>query len=181
MSRHVRWTAAAVVVVVSALALAALSVLPYTPPAAEEGLLRLSWRARGERVQECRRVSDEEQAGLPAHMRREEVCEGRLLPAHLLVEVDGRVVVDDTVRARGARGDRPLYVFHEIALPPGRHPVRIRFEREERQEGGATPALLELTQTLALAAGEVALVTYDTDLAALVVRTPEPSRRTHRR
>ena len=175
MSRPLRAALAVLLAAASALGVAALSQLAYTPPAAEEATLRLSWRARGERVEECRRLSAEEQAKLPAHMRREEVCEGRLLPSHLWVEVDRRVLVDDSVRASGARGDRPLYVFREIPLPPGEHELRVRFSRESRGEEGPVPAILELSETLSLAPGEVALVTYDADLRALVARTPSPS------
>jgi hypothetical protein len=179
MSRPLRAALALLVAAVSAVGVAALSQLAYTPPAADEAMLRLSWRARGERVEECRRLSAEEQAKLPAHMRREEVCEGRLLPSHLWVEVDGRVLVDDSVRASGARGDRPLYVFREIPLPPGEHTLRVRFSRAGRGEEGAVPAALELAESLTLAAGEVALVTYDADLRTLVARTPFPSPTPH--
>jgi hypothetical protein len=175
MSRALRLALAAVLAAASAAGVAALSQLAYTPPAAEEATLRLSWRARGERVQECRRLSAEEIAALPAHMRREEECTGRFLPSHLRVEVGGRVLVDDTVRASGARGDRPLYVFREIPLPPGTHDLRVRFAREGRGSAEATPALLELSRPLSLAPGEVALVTYDAELRALVLRTPAPA------
>ena len=174
MSRPLRRWLGALLAVASALALAALSQVPYTPAAAEQAVLRLSWRAPGVRVQNCRRLTDEEKAALPAHMRRDEVCEGRLLPAHLRVEVDGRVVVDDTVRASGARGDRPLYVFREIPLAPGAHALRVRFSRPDGGSGAAAPAL-HLDDTLALVPGEVALVTYDADAGALVVRTPGPA------
>lgn len=172
MRRTTRRSLAALVAAGAMLALAALSQLPYTPPAAGDAVLRLSWRTRGERVEECRRLSPEEIAALPAHMRREEVCEGRLLPSHLRVEVDGRVLVDDSVRAAGARGDRPLYVFREIPLAPGAHALEVRFARQGRGSAGSTPALLELSDSLHLAPGEVALVTYDADLRALVVRVP---------
>jgi hypothetical protein len=174
MSRPLRLALAAVLAAGSAAALAALSQLPYTPPAAEEATLRLSWRARGERVRECRRLPAEEVAALPAHMRREEECTERILPSHLRVEVGGRVLVDDTVRASGARGDRPLYVFREIPLLPGTHDLRVRFGRAEQGADGGAPPLLELARPLSLASGEVALVTYDADLGELVVRTPAP-------
>jgi hypothetical protein len=161
--------------------IAALSQLPYAPPAAEEAVLRLSWRAVGERVEECRRLSEEERAALPVHMRREEVCEGRLLPSHLWVEVGGRVVVDDTVRPAGARGDRPIFVFREVRLPPGEHAVRVRFSREDRGGDAPTPPLLELADTFALGAAEVALVTFDADRRVLVARTPARAAPLHTR
>jgi hypothetical protein len=175
VSRLPRLALGTVLAAACVLLVAAGSQLPYTPPASETATLRLSWRARGERVEECRKLSVEEQERLPAHMRRDEVCEGRILPSQLWVEVDGRVLVDDPVYAAGARGDRPLYVLRELPLPPGRHVLRVRFSRDGNGTGGAVPPLLELSGTLDLAPAEVALVTYDPDARALVLRTPGPS------
>src|SRR5690606_5782376 len=69
------------VVVVSALATASLGWLaraPYHPPGSDTGLLRLSWRLRGEKVESCRPRTQAELDALPVHMRTPEVCEGRL-------------------------------------------------------------------------------------------------------
>jgi hypothetical protein len=110
--------------------LAALSRAPYEPRRQEQSLLRLSWRARGERVEACRHLSAEEVAALPIHMRRTEICEGRVLPYHLTVELDGRTVLRDVIHAAGAREDRPLYVFYELPVTAGPHQLAVRFVRE---------------------------------------------------
>ena len=136
-----------VVAVLAALALAALSQVPYTATGGEAEL-RLAWRARVPRVEECRRLTPEEQAALPAHMRREEVCEGRVASYLLRVAVDGRTVRLDTVAGAGARGDRPLYVSEAIRLRPGAHDVAIAFTRlgveaSEGEEGEESSEGLE--------------------------------------
>lgn len=155
--------------------IAALSRVPFE--AEDDGaVLRLSWRTRSERVQSCRRLSPEELAELPEHMRRTEVCEGRVLPYTLTVAVDGRTLVDDTVRGGGARGDRPIFVLRELPLAPGEHDVRVSFVRQgeagSSAHAQATPARMEIRRRERLRAGEVLLVTYDPDLRALVTRTP---------
>jgi hypothetical protein len=94
-------------------------------------MIRLTWRATSERVDDCRRLSPEELAALPAHMRREEVCEGRTLPYLLRVALDGDTVVQERVEPRGTREDRPLYVFHEIPVTPGERALEIAFVRED--------------------------------------------------
>ena len=178
MSRALRYTVAASVAVVVTLAVAAMSRAPYAAGGTQGAALRLAWRARGARVEECRRPSAEELSRLPPHMRREEICEGRVLPYRLVVMLDGRTVVNDLVQAAGAHADRPLFVFHEIAVSPGRHEVGVRFEREAAPEGGtlaeadAAPALLEVTEHIELQPLDVALVTYDPERRALVVRVP---------
>jgi hypothetical protein len=135
-----------VAVLVSALAvvaIAGLSRIPFDATRDDRALVRLSWRTPGELVAECRRLSAEELERLPIHMRREEVCEGRLVPYRLQVDIDGRRVIDDTVRAAGAREDRPLYVFRELPVPPGRHRVEVLWEQVragEPEPGGAASA-----------------------------------------
>lgn len=172
-------------------ALGALSQAPYARTASPAPLLRLAWRVRGTPVHQCRRLTAEELARLPPHMRRTEECERRILPYRLHVLVDGRTVIDHLVEAAGARSDRPLYVLDEVTLPPGEHLVEIAFtrepqaeeapeheqaetpEEEAREHAGdtaASPARLTFSGRLALGAGEIALVTYDPDRQALVLR-----------
>ncbi len=176
MMSKLSWRALALATAVgSTLVLAWMSQLPYAAEATRDGLIRLSWRARGERIQECRPLSEEEQAQLPPHMRRPEVCEGRVAPYLLSLELDGAVSLLDTVRAAGARHDRPLYVFHDIPVAPGTHEVRVRFARQptgsdEPTTEVASPLELELETSVDVAAGEIALITLDPASGALVLR-----------
>lgn len=176
-------TAGAVFVSVAlVLGIAALSRVPYGGGQTDGAVLRLSWRTRADEVRDCRRPTPEELASLPVHMRRPEVCEGRVLPRHLRVELDGSVLLDEVVRAAGARGDRPLYVYHEIPLFAGVHHLHVTFipseadsALEAAQRVTGAPPHLHLDTLIAVDSGEVALVTYDDDRNALVVRGPGTS------
>ena len=156
---------------VAVFALGALSRVPYTPADAGHGVLRLSWRVRGERVQECRRLTPEELEALPLHMRRPEVCEGRIAPYRLRVAIDGSVVEDTLIRAAGAREDRPIYVLRDFPLAPGAHVVDIAFARE------GAPAGLTLETVVEIRPGRISLVTFDPDRNALVLRSAEDRER----
>ncbi len=150
------------------------SGLPYVADAGDAALIRLSWRAAGERIEECRTPSQEELAELPPHMRRPEICEGRTTPFQLAVSIDGVVVLEERIRPAGARQDRPVYVFREFPVSPGEHLLQVRFTAEFPE--GADPsarAPLLLEETLRLAPRTVALVTYD-DPAARLVLVPPP-------
>lgn len=169
MSRARRWTLGAAWAVAAAVSIGVLTRAPYAAEPPDVALLRLSWRLRGELVEECRRRTPEELERLPAHMRRVEVCDRRVAPYRLRFSVDGERLADQVVRAAGAREDRPLYVFRERPLAPGPRRLRVSFVRE-----GATapaPSALVLDTLLALKAGQVALVTFDADVGELVVRT----------
>jgi hypothetical protein len=165
-------TAAALLALGVTVALGALSRVPYRVDHSATSVLRLAWRARGVRVDECRQVTAEEQAALPTHMRRTEVCEGRLLPYQLQVDVAGLTVLDEEIRPSGAREDRPIYVFHDIALGPGQHDVAVRFSRDSLPGGEqevVTPAELGFEGRLTLGPGEIVLITYNSDRGELVL------------
>jgi hypothetical protein len=152
-----------------------LSFAPYTTERDAGAIVRLAWRARGERVRDCRRVTPEELAKLPAHMRQEQVCEGRVLPYRLAVDLDDSATVSRLIHGAGAREDRPLYVFQDLTVRPGVHRISVRFTLEGRPQapeetGLATPPRLALDTTLSLAPRQVLLVTYDEAREQLVVR-----------
>ncbi len=92
-------------------------------------MVRVSWSARPERVETCRRLNDEEYAKLPAHMRRRVECEGTTARYELRVLRDSVLLAVDTVRGGGLRHDRELYVYREIAVPAGPAHIAVRFVR----------------------------------------------------
>ncbi|HSJ65859.1 MAG TPA: cupin domain-containing protein [Gemmatimonadaceae bacterium] len=154
-----------------------------------------AWRARGETLAHCRRATEAELAGVPAHMRQEVVCEGERLAAYrLFVVIDGRPVLSEVAPGSGVAGDRPIYVLREFALAPGRHQLQVRFTRDSADAGEgaedgrtespdtrrprrqAVPPLLRLDTTVVVPEHAVLLVTYDSDGRRLVLRggAPDP-------
>jgi hypothetical protein len=184
-----------VVAACATLAVGAGSRVPWTASPADRALLRLSWRAQSETTEECRPLTEEEMAELPVHMRAPQVCESRPVPYFLRVSIDGRPALDDTLHGAGAREDRPVYVYREIALRPGRHALHVEFtplagderardqaearERDEEEveeededdeddERGSRSVRLIYSTTLLLGERDVVLIAYDPDRHALV-------------
>jgi len=167
-----------------AAAVAGLSQVSYTADPGPEALLRLSWRARGERVEVCRDVTEEELRKLPQHMRQPRVCEGTTAPYRVVVSVDGEPVADEIPSGSGTRQARPLYVYRELPLSPGAHHLSVLLERvggaaesppqeseiEEDHKKGVVPPRLHLEETVHLAPRQVLLVTYDAERQALITR-----------
>lgn len=146
------------------------SALTYTDAPREQAMIRLSWRAVGERVEACRQPTQAELAALPPHMRQREICEARLAPFRLSVAIDAAAVFEGRVLPRGARQDRPAYVFQDFPVAPGSHRLSIAFETEPDEGGPATGrAPLTLDESVSLAPRDIVLVTTDPDADRLTV------------
>jgi hypothetical protein len=109
--------------VVGALALRQLSLVPVGTPQSESALLRLSLSAQPERLERCRRLSDEEFNARPEHMRLRWECEGVTARYGLRVRVNDSTIATDTLRGAGLRHDRPIHTLREYPLLPG--PLRV--------------------------------------------------------
>lgn len=175
-----------------------LSQVPLALESGDVSLIRLSWRARGERERECRPPNEAERRQLPRHMLQTEICEGRIAPYALEVTLDGATLLRDTIRGSGARQDRPLYVYRELRVSPGDHALEVEFRRiahgerewlrtREKEAGKtagaaagpatatdwlAVPGRLYLSERIRTVGGEVVLVTYDPENRRLVISQP---------
>jgi hypothetical protein len=124
------------VAVAATVGIAAASSVRMTPHASADSVLRLTWTARPERVEDCRAQSEEALSKLPPHMRQAVICEGTTASYRLVVRRERAVVLDEIVRGGGLRHDRPLYVFRDIAMPAGDSSIRVQFDRVEVTTSG---------------------------------------------
>ncbi len=153
---------AAAVTIPFALALGAFSAWTVQGDA-DRASVRLSWRNAPIRVEECRPLTEEEQAGIPAHMRRSEECTGYTVDYELRLEIEGLPAIVDTVAPSGLRRDRPVYVLLNQAVPAGERTVRVAFTAlvPDDFEPEELPARLEWSGVMDLDAGQVGLLTLD--------------------
>jgi hypothetical protein len=153
----------------------ALSHVPIAPPGLDGGLLRLTWRARPQRLEHCREQSAAVLESLPAHMRQPTICDGVNATYRLAVRLDGNVVRSAVLVSGGLRQDRPIYVFEEISVTPGARHVEVRLDRIETDDPApgdvgrltrgelieALPPTLVFAQTLTFVSAQVRLISYD--------------------
>lgn len=179
----------AVVVLALTFAMRALSLWPVGATVGE-ARIRLSWSARPERIETCRTLTDAELAELPSHMRMRVRCEGAHARYALSLTIDSSVVLHDIVRGGGLRNDRPMYLLRELGVVPGTHRVQVALVRADsvsapgtapdttsatqglgdrssreaderrRRAAEALPPKLQLDTTVAMARGQVVIVTY---------------------
>ena len=94
-----------------------------------EAMVRVTLSARPARDEVCRRVSDEELAKLPTHMRQRVICEGITARYRLEVRRDGQLLESLALEGGGLRRDRQLYHFSETLVPSGRAEIEVRLAR----------------------------------------------------
>jgi hypothetical protein len=152
-----------------------MSRVPFEFESEHEALVRLSWRVDGISIEECRQLSAEELANLPIHMRSPEACIGRIAPYRLQVALDGQLMVNDTIRPGGARGDRPIYVLSDFPVDPGEHRIQVRFDPIllPGTTWLAEAAPLSFDETVSLERRDIVLVTVDDDTHQMVARRPQ--------
>lgn len=174
MSPGLRRVVGGVLAAAAVLVLAALTRVPYSGAAEDEARVRLSWRIRSEQVRTCVPPTEEELERLPPHMRNPDACVGDVPPFRLRVRLDDRTVVDRRVRASGARGDRPMYVLHDVPVTPGPHRLAVEFQQERDGDEAVgrreRPLELELEADVDLEPREVVLVTLESGTGQLVLR-----------
>ena len=105
------------------------------------------------------RLTPEELAARPVHMRQARECVTTALTYELTTSVDGQVLASTRVRPAGLRGDRPLSVEEEFAVTPGEHAVAVRFAPSDVAESGA--AVLAFDGVVRFERGRVVLITQE--------------------
>lgn len=127
------------------LAMTWASTAPLRVTTSDDAILRLSLGARPERIETCRRQSDEELEKLAPQMRQRVICEGVTARYRLSVRRNGQLLHEQVVRGGGLRHDRRLYVSRDLHVRPGPGVVAVdlvridtvvaREEHEEEDEG----------------------------------------------
>lgn len=176
---------AAALLLIAALVWASAAPLTVQPRA--RAVVRLAWSARPERLETCRQRTEDELVRLPQHMRQSLVCEGKTAEYDLTVRRNGQVVRQQRVHGGGLRRDRRLYVLEEIDVEPGPSAIAVSFDRVGESGPGTgsvsqrgsdiAPPRLALAERFDIAPGEVVLITYSAEQAALVARRPAMERR----
>ena len=159
-------------IVVSAAAVLLLgwgSRAPYQATESEAALLRLSWRMRPERNEQCRDRTQAELDALPVHMRTPRICETSVVPYRLILQIGDGMADTTVILPAGARHDRPIYVLRDSLLTPAPYRVQVTFERADSTRVN----VLRFDQTVKFAAGHIELVTLSDDGRTLIQRSAQ--------
>jgi ferredoxin len=101
------------------------SMAPYHTPHDESAELVISFKHPGQLTEQSTRLSEEEKAKLPVHMRRDVDLVRTRQPVRLRVVVDGDEVLTKSYAPTGLWGDGNSIALERLPLAPGSHEVQV--------------------------------------------------------
>jgi hypothetical protein len=110
-------------------------------------VLRVTLSARPERIERCRRLSEQELAERPVHMRLALECEGGSATYRFRVWRDSVLLDDRILRGSGFRHDRPIHLLREYPVPPGERSLRVVLQRVEEVPVDSAASGMEVQDT----------------------------------
>jgi len=96
--------------------------------------VKVSVHHSGQVLGECRERSPEELAALPANMRAPLVCPRERSPLKLELAIDGRLVLTETLPARGIHRDGRASTYRRLSIPAGEVTVAVRMKDHVDQQ-----------------------------------------------
>ncbi len=132
----------------------------------DEGLLRLSFRHPGQFATDCRARTPEELAKLPPQLRAQMDCPRERSPVHVRVELDGKMLYDETFQPAGLRRDGAASGYRRLPIPAGEHLLRVQLNDDARVRGFNHAG----ERQLRVAPGQVVLIDFIPDQGGVVIR-----------
>ncbi len=111
--------------VLVAAVLGAGSDLVYATPAFSGSELVVAFKHPGQASENCRELTEEEQASRPRHMRREQICDRTRASVRMRVQLDGELLLEAAYPPSGIWSDGNSVAVERIPVPPGEHRVTV--------------------------------------------------------
>ena len=97
--------------------------------------IKLSFRHGGERVEDCRKLTQDELQALPANERRPNTCSRERVPVVVALILDGKPLYSAVLPPSGLAGDGPSETYVKFLVPAGHHALEDRLRDSKREEG----------------------------------------------
>jgi ferredoxin len=123
----------------------------------DQAMVSLSFSLAGERIGECRRLTQEELNKLPPNMRKPEDCPRERYPVHVRFSSDEQPLFEASVAPSGIWGDGSASIYRRLVIDAGAQTLRIGASLKGRSD--APDFVLE--QAVALEPGQHLVVDFD--------------------
>ncbi len=132
----------------------------------DEALLRLSLLHPGKPKGECRKRTPEELAKMSPQMRAPLDCPRERSPVAVRVELDGRIVIDESFPPAGLRKDGASAGYRRLAISAGAHTLRVQLNDDARRSDYA----YERSAALDVKPGQIVLIDFNLAQGGLLIR-----------
>jgi len=130
-----------------------------------DALIRLGFAHGGKHKHPCHRRTPEELRKLAPNMRKPVSCPRERLPVLVVLEVDGRVILEREFPPTGLSGDGPSSVYIRHVVPAGRHTLAVKMRDSKRASGFD----YSLNKSVELAPRQNLAVRFRADLGAFLL------------
>ena len=154
-------------------ALGAFAAFPLVLSPPDKAMLKIAFRHVAAFQRGARALSQEELEKLPRHMRpqnQERSRTGTRVDTVVLVDLDGRHLLQKTYRPSGLRHDGPTFAYEEVAVPAGRYRLKAILTEAAKGTGdGKQRRLWQLEEEVDIRPRQVLLIDFSEE-AGLSVR-----------
>lgn len=152
---------------VFALVIGALSVWPpYQLVDDDRAIVSLVFSHAGNRVSECRRMSQEEMNKLPPNMRKPDDCPRERHPVRVELRSGTEVLYSETILPSGIWADGKASIYQRIEVQSGAHEIFFGMN----DSGGDSGFDFETRETFNLPAGRNLVVQFDEQTQQILIR-----------
>lgn len=132
----------------------------------DDAVISIAFVHAGQRVGECRILSQEELNQLPPNMRKPTVCPRERHPVRIELRVDGKVLYRDLALPSGLWSDGKSNIYKRVVVSVGRHEIFVGMN----DVGGLEGFNYEKNAVVDLAAGQNLVIRFDERQKRLVFR-----------
>jgi len=133
---------------------------------AGNGIVSLTFSHAGQRLQECRKRSQEELNKLPPNMRKPSDCPRERYPVRVSFSSAGEVLYEQKLQPSGFWKDGESTIYYRVELPAGTHNLSIGMSDSGREDGFDFTGQSQIS----LAEGQHIVVEFDHLQKAFVFR-----------
>lgn len=129
--------------------------IPFQAYGPNAALLQVGLRHSTQFIQP-QTLSPDELAKLPQHLQLKQIQGAGRFPLHLVIRLDGQLLLDETYQPQGVRHDGATFVLEKINIPPGTHTLLVQVD-----DGGEDHLRPVIAETIEVKPGQVIVVGSD--------------------
>jgi hypothetical protein len=144
----------------------------YTRFPTDQAQILLSFSHVGQHKGACRKLTQQETAGMQVYMHRGKVCPRERLPVRIELHLADTPLVQENLMATGIASDGAAQIYRRFTIPAGPHRITARLRDSARQEGFDYEAQTHVT----LASGEKYVIDFRSELGGFMFGTNRPDK-----